>query len=410
MGESRANSFKLGSVDFTLSAAVKLVHTTNVEGLRDSETDLEQEDYFAVYSLQLAGEGDLDPQSKLSVGSSLSWERHGRRKDLDNESEPFGDLNVKYETEIGRFDVLLSGVYNKTAQRQEGVFISGSRKQRVINTVSGYDVGLRYDWTRLSASATYGYRQDRYDEDEFKEGDQNKYNVGFDAVWKAHPQYSFFYRFGKDKTELVNKPGSFSDWDETQSAGVEWRMLTDPDLRYSLAYEKVEEDGEGDWQPVHRLRITDDYDISRTMNLRLGAEYTYREEPLENEVAFRYDARLFHKLGPRADHSLTMVREPRDTFGSTGDTDSTNWRYAFNLQDLLINDLNLTLGLSRSIDKPRDGPTEKSWRRDLKLSHTRQLTRKISRSLSYTYYEEDLDRTDEVLDEHRFEAMFVYVF
>ena len=99
---TEAQFLRLGPFDVDANTSVQLVYTTNVEGQRKSESELEREDYFLVWGLSLNMAGPTTPTSDLTLNTSMSIEKHFVRDDLDTSSDPFGQVLLVHDMELGR--------------------------------------------------------------------------------------------------------------------------------------------------------------------------------------------------------------------------------------------------------------------------------------------------------------------
>ncbi|MFH1029114.1 MAG: hypothetical protein V1791_14015, partial [Pseudomonadota bacterium] len=199
-----------------------------------------------------------------------------------------------------------------------------------------------------------------------------------------------------------------------QSAGLTLQLLERPRFTYTLAMEKSDSQGIwGSWHPTHNFNISDNFDISESFRIAANANYAIDEQLPANDIAFTYGIIISHDISRTMRENLSISRQPVDTFGTSADTDSTTIDYSFSKNDLFIYNLNLNLGVGYAIDRPMGpdaGPEERTWRYRAGLTHSRVLTRKITRTIDYTYTRENSNLEPEVLDEQRVTIGFNYRF
>ena len=112
----------------------------------------------------------------------------------------------------------------------------------------------------------------------------------------------------------------------------------------------------------------------------------------EDEISFVYNVSLEHRLAPTDKHALTLTREPEPMFGSTSDTDTTTYGYDFSWGDFIFQNLKMTFNATYEESTPLEEKapeTEKTINYTFGLNHTRPLSRKLNRIVSYTYTSED---------------------
>lgn len=434
--QSNAQFLRLGPLNFDAVGILEGVYTTNVDGARPSQTTKEQEDYYVVAGLALKSSSSILRNSKLSVDTGIAIEKHGKRKDLDTLSEPFGHARMDNATTSGRYTLHLNAFVDKSAKTQQGTFVPGSFKKRDVNTASGYGVDLAWQRGKVRWQARGASGRERHQDTEFQTGDRNTEDLGFGGSWNLSKRVSLRYDYSRSRTVLVNEPDSFSGWDESQNAGVDVQLLTRPKLSYMLGVEKQKTQGvqEG-WEPTHTLTISDTRSLGK--KLKLSADATYRKEQTKdvNDIAFTYSVALDHAISRTAKQNLKLTRAPVNTFGSTTDTDSTMVDYRFQKADLFMYHLNLELGIVYARNKPLGAPpppattnaesmavgsaptevapsggAEETWTYSANLSYDRKVSRKLNRSLAYAYSYEESNLVDEPLEEHRVTLAYTYVF
>lgn len=128
------------------------------------------------------------------------------------------------------------------------------------------------------------------------------------------------------------------------------------------------------------------------------AKYTYEDNYEEDDIAFTYDVAMEHQINSRTIQRLSLNREPRRTFGSSTNTDTTTWRYGIAFGDFLIPNLTLSGEVSYEITAPPDGDVAHVWGYTAKLSHAREVTSRLRRTWVYMYDAEDSNQESEWLN------------
>jgi hypothetical protein len=171
----------------------------------------------------------------------------------------------------------------------------------------------------------------------------------------------------------------------------------------------VETGEKGEWDPIYSVDISDKWEIGSRLSLSAHANYEYDQDPESDDtIGWLYDIRFDHALTPRARQSLSFKREPRDTFNSKADTDTTTYEYAFVIEDLLIIGLKLDIAASYEVNEPTKGPTEKLTTYDVSLSHAREISSRLRRIFAYMYSMEESNLEDELLIENLVEWKYSY--
>ncbi len=420
---ARAQFMRLGPYDLDANTSVDFVYTTNVEGERKSESEQEREDFFLVWSLRMNLAGPTTPQSDLTLSTSTSIEKHFVRDDLDTASDPFGDVLLTHNMEMGRFDLPTTLQFRReNIQDDDGttrIYIPGQRKERVVQDTRSFSQGLNWRYEGLALSSSYRFRQLRFPDEEFEEGDEDLQTIDFRASWsflqwRNRDVVSLFYDHRREKTELLNRPDApgSGEWQTDQAYGLRLNILIieRPELTYSMAREKSDDQ---DWRTTHTFELSDEWELSPVMQLDANARYRIDEQPQEDDVLFIYSVGLSHEIGQTLRHSVRATREPVDTFGSTADTESTRIVYNISKTDLFFANVNFNGSAAWERDKPQGedaGPTEETQTYTAGLSHSTAVSRRLSRDLSYRYRWSKSNLDDEPIYEHRVTLGFTFTF
>lgn len=408
-----AQFLRLGPFDLDARARLGLVYTTNVERERPSESTEEREDYYLETGLDLKGTAPVSHNTTLTIDTGIAIEKHFVRDDLDNSSSPFGRLRLAGVTEMGHVKVYGEVGWERRSQSSEGTVIPGGRssKTRNPNDLFEWTVGALWQRGAFDAKVEYGEKRERYQKEEFQDGDNNEQNLDFGAGWQIRDNLKLSYLQERTRTDQIGQEDPPEPkWKTTETIALDWTLtfIERPKLTYRLGLEKEDTDEEeGTWEPTHEFEISDEIQINPRLLLSGRATYRIEDKKEEDDVTLRYSVTLAHEINHLTKQSLRFEREPADTFGSNVDSDSTTWTYTFTRDDLFIYNLRLRLGVDYKIDEPPVGETEKLWRYEVTLDHVQQVTPRLGRVLRYTYFREDSNLEDEILDEHKVEWFYM---
>lgn len=418
-GTARGQFLRVGPFDFDADVRLEGIYTTNVENERESKATAEREDYYVVLALDLSSTANLSARTTAEVDAGVAVEKHFNRTDLDNSDNPLGRIHGRTSTEIARF---IFGTYagiersssSATSTSGSKTFFPGSSaKTRRESTETEYGASLDWDRDPFRIGYAYGFTRERYAKEAFQSGDRDETDLDFKAEVKLRADLSIGYTHEKSRTELVNDPTAPSVWKTTETIDLKWQLdfWRHPRLTYSLAVEKEDTDTKkGEWELLHIFAARDEYDFSRTLHLSFGAMYELEDQEEDTDISLTYDAKLEHELGRTARHAVSVVREPVDTFGSTKDSDRTEWTYEISKEDLFLYGLDLAASVQHTTNKPLDPaiPEESSLQYELSLVNRVDISRRLSRTLMYEYSRDDSDLEDEILDEHRLTLRYQY--
>ena len=410
--------FYIGPFAFSSSLKQETIYTTNVEGVRPSQTDKEQEDIYIVYGFSLGGSASFGPETTVSLSTAQDWERHLRRSDLDTESDPFGLGDIRFDLTTGRAALRLRthASYTRSTETRDSAYVGGTRTRWDENTILLYGFDLLYSFNRLSMSSGYSASQERHERDEFKDGDEDKEQLYFNATYELFARVRAVYEFDRERSDRLLDPDDYTGYEDTYALGLDVDVWDRPRVVYGFRYEREDRRGEiGEWRPIHTLTVTEGVDVpitaTPTLQLSLFASYSYdrkREDRVDDEdIGFQYGLRLAHRINPLTTQTLVGRREPVDTFGSTATTTRTEWIYTLSRAALFHPSVSLTASLGYTLDEPKDSPIdEETLDFRLTLASRRSITRNLSRSLSYEYTAEDSSLESEILEEHRVTLAF----
>lgn len=411
-----AQFMRLGPFDIDITGQIDAIYSSNVDQVRPSEAEKEMEDYWLLGRLSFDAKADLTQHIKVNAGFSLEQEKHFKRTDLDDRkrSDPFGQVDISTDLEFGRYTLNLFYLHESTYEMKEGQFIEGARKRRTYRRSDHAGAKLNWQRGRVGWYAAAEELRDRYVEDEYKDGDKNQTDLDAGVQWDVTRRIRAFTTYHRGREQLINQKDSYDGWDEQLSIGTTFLLIKEPQFTYSFAMAKETQQGEDlGWQPTHIFTIMDTFDITKTLELQVDAQYEFKKERGPDDIGFTYGASLSHEISSTAKQSLRASREPADTFGSTVDTDSTRFDYMFTKSDLFIYGLSLDIGVTYSIEKPMERPdseTQKTWEYRGSLNWQRKVSRKMDRIISYDYQREKLNLFDEAMQEHKVTLSYVYRF
>ncbi len=416
VSEARAQAaLRIGPFDISPRLKLDAIYTSNVDGERESEAEREREDFYLVFGLDMVASAPISPHTILNLNSGIEIERHFVRDDLDTSQEPFGKLKLSSVTDLKRLKIRGEIGWESTTETAEDVVFTGGRSGTTRNPSTQYDYGLEVEWNGgpFRAAGSYEFNQVRFDKEAFKDGDKDETVVNYMAGWKVRDNLSLQYDVEHSYQEQINKSDDDPRWKTTENIKIDWRLtlLRRPELTYSFGFEREDTDEKsGQWEPKHELTARDKIQINSRLLFSANATYSYEENPEDEDIAFTYGAELVHDLSRSARQRFSVSREPKETFGSTTDSDSTDYTYEITKKDFLFAGLDAAAAASYEINKPVAGPEETIFSYELRLQNSVAVSRRLNRTASYTYSWEDSNLVDEFLDEHRVIWSYVYAF
>lgn len=412
---STAQFLRIGPFDFTARTTAGLSWSDNVDGVRPAAQDKRPDDFFLTWSLELVSNTPVGRDANLAISAGVDAEDYFTRDDLD--IADLGHFRADLTKSIRRLRLMAGYSWEHTLEMSEDIYFPGlSRFTRNPNTLTTYEAGAEWVRNPLTLRAEYSFSEERYDYDQFKVGDNDETSWKMSADWKVGTIGSISYEVEKTLTEYINKPDDDPEWDSTEKLNFNFanpfRLLRRPLIVFSAGVEReddVETGEKGEWDPIYSVDISDKWEIGSRLSLSAHANYEYDQDPESDDtIGWLYDIRFDHALTPRARQSLSFKREPRDTFNSKADTDTTTYEYAFVIEDLLIIGLKLDIAASYEVNEPTKGPTEKLTTYDVSLSHAREISSRLRRIFAYMYSMEESNLEDELLIENLVEWKYSY--
>ncbi len=402
---------QLGPFAFDTETRLEAIYTTNVEQERKSEATADRQDWYLVWSLDLSSSAEVFRDTEINLEAGIAIEKHFNRPDLDNSENPFGNIGIEIDRQLGRFNVNLYADYESTSESTEDLFVpidaGVSRKKRQTGTTFDYGSSLTYESEKIFLEASYEMSQERYDDDQYRltETDTESiyYEAGLSLATIRGIGIGVSYSVEYTTDTLINVPEEKDEKTENIVFDFDTLELWErPQVTYSIGLEREYTDGESEgWELVQTIEVSDEYDITPRLNLSGNMSYEWEETPEEDDVQFQYGITLTHEISARAEQALTATREPVDTFGSTADTDETEFGYTLNIDDFLLPNLAFDFSATYTISRPVKGDDERVWDYTVGLTHNIPINARLSREFSYEYTREDSNLEDELLEEHR---------
>ncbi len=431
-----AQTFNLGPFDFTLQGTLEVGYDSNVDDAYPEEENpkLQKDDFYWMPGLSLKSQPvPLRPSTMITLSLGSAYKDYFERNDLDEETY---HARLDFQTVHPRLTLSGGAGTEVTVDANEDVYMPGGASYDP-HQIDSADVMLDWNWKHLQLLGSAGYTSERHFFERYEIGDEdetvlmagarlNDLLTKLDLYITLEETETVFPTQGTEEDETVFNWGallSLFSWgglyydseetvtkfspsgEETEEIEREFgltgeipiELLRHPHVTYSfgLEYEDNlettpdEDEDDEKWKPVHTVRVWDEFQISKTV--KLSFDLTWDNDVEEDEVGTIYNIRLTQMLGASAQHGFTFSREPEGLFGSTAETETTTYSYDFRFDDFIFSKLALNFGAiyEESTPQVEDALTEETTTITWGLSHTRQLSRKLSRILAYTYKWED---------------------
>ncbi len=431
--EAISQTFRLGPFDMQLQGTALVAYDSNVDDAYPEEENpnLQKDDFYWMPGLNLSSKSaPMRPSTMVNVGAGLAYQDYFVRSDLDT---AVYNANIGFQTTHPRLTLSGMAGVDYSVDGVEDEYIPGGVSRDPVLTQNA-DLLANWNYRKVRLESSANFSSERHDYEKYKDGDQDETVLMFGAYLDNVSRLSLFgtlqntdtlfiqsqeqteeneLNFGADlrlfswgglyytwtRTETLYSP-SGEETDDTEnefgiSGAIPVDLLAHPKITYSLGVEYTEEtaaDGTvtKTWGPVHTITVSDELQLTKTVLLAGSAEWT--DDIDEDTVGFTYNISLSQQIGPRATHALTFTQEPEATFGSTAETETTTFGYSFGVSDLIFYNLSMNLGASYETSTPLGdggGETENTPMLTFGMDHTRQLSRKLSRVIAYTYTYED---------------------
>lgn len=386
-GAARAQ-LKLGVWDVTVSPSVGLAYNSNVDGAypeEESET-LRKDDFYWTPAIALTAAGvRMRPDTTLGLSGNLAYEDYFKRNDLDTET-----YNAALTFQTVRPWTMLNGSasVDYSVESEEDTYYPGGAVRDPALTLEGA-LGWQLKWNRWQFDLQGTYTRERHDYEEYQNDDQDEVDAIGTLTLKMWEWMNAFVSYEWDDIDYRLEETE-DETTKTTTLGFTGSFFSNPLVTYTLGIEQ-EKTGKGDkddgkWKPTHDISVT--YTKQLQKNLDFAASLTWSDDVDADEVSTTFDVSLKHVWSVYFSHSVSASMEPRKTLGSNADTETTTYTYTATLSGLPLKGMHFGFTASYEEERPlddKDALTEDTTTFDFSAGHTRELTRKLSRSLDYTY-------------------------
>lgn len=413
-----ADALKVGPFTLHPSASVTLGYDSNVDDAYPEEVDpnYRKDDFYVKPGITLVADTlHLRPATTVDLSATWAYDKYFERTDLDTDTY---NLSAVFNTTL-RYLTLNGGVTaeRKTEHDQDDTYYPGGTSRDPYNT---FDANIKAMLTlrKLRLEAGEEYNRETHDLERFKDASQVEITTTAGTYYDFTDWMNAFYTYERVYTEYLETDEE-STTDVTHEVGiggtVPKSILRRPDVSWSAGMTKEEKDGEDDaeWEPAFTLAASDTYQLAKYLTLAWNVSWDSEEDDDDEDVGFTYGATLTHVWGPYITQTASYEREPLDTMGSTVDTDTTTYSYTLSIANFFLKGVTAAYGFTYEIAKPQDGEseTERTTTHDFSLTHSRQLTKRLSRTMGYTYkWENSNFHHDGANEKHLVEYMLNYAF
>jgi hypothetical protein len=392
-----AQLLRLGLFDLSVVGRVDFAYDSNVDDVPSEEPEqpgFPKDDFYWMPGLTINSQPvAMRPNTLVNMTASIAYQDYFTRHDLDTE---LYNLMLSFQTSHPRLTLggMASADYSIENTKDEYI-PGGFTRDPVLTHTANLFANWNYRILRLTGSTTY--TRERHDYEEYWSGDNDEVALLAGIYLDVWSWGSLFYTWERTTTTMILADDETTETTETFgiAGSIPLELLRRPKIDYSLGVSReedlnAEETEETEWEFVHTITVSDKFDLSKT--IRLDASASWVNTVVDDEVTFQYNLTLSQILSPRAQHSLSFTQEPRPTFGSTSETETTTYGYNLEIRDLFIYNLTFAFGATYEENTPLEevnALTEKTTTVNWGLTHTRQFSRKLSRTLSYQYSWED---------------------
>ncbi len=396
-----AQFLRIGRMDFVGKVGAEWVYSSNVEQERESESTLPRKDNYYVASLTISSDTDVNRDSDMQLDSMLRVERHQKRKDLNEEAEPFGHTRLAYLTDRPPWTLRAEANYVREWASVQDTYKPEGAKKRDPYTQWSYQVQPSYLYKNVSFSAGYSEMRERHDEEQFQDGDVDQSVFSFAARQVLAERLETYQTYQDDQSDFLHPKEH--EYRKTTVIGADYLAIQKPDIRLGVGVEREETQvyTNPKWDPFYRVAITDTRELWPTLKLQYSAMYTKERTSEDDDVGFVYGVTLVHEISYSMIETLSASRAPRATFGSNNDTDTTRYSYRLDKKDLFIRSLTASAMYMYEINKPIETPEEDVTSYSVSLTHSAKISRDFERQFSYLYYHEEssLYKNDPIVEQ-----------
>jgi hypothetical protein len=414
-GLAGAQVLRIGGFDFNANARLEGVYSSNVENVQPGTTKASMSDYFIVLGLDLQSTRTIGQGTTIDLSTGIAEEKHFKRSDLDNQSNPFGHFGLSSRTEVGHLNVNGVVSYERTSTSANDVFsTNGVAKTRDLRNTFNYGAGADYHGDRIVMSVLYNHAKEQHDLPQFQSTDQDSDRYTASVGYRVNDRFTPTYSYDLTKTEFPNNPANGTTQSNSRFI-FPFILMYKPQLTYAFSWQR-EDIGTGvppKWKPRHTISLSDSLQLSRSLELSYQAQYDNYPQPAQDLITFTYGASLSHQISRSASQQASITRQPVKTLGSTQQSDQTSYSYIFSKSDLFIYNLGLLASASKQHTIPEGNSAAEpvdSITYDATLNYRQPLSRNLTRSLEYSYSYQDTSTTPDAVVEHRVTLSYQYVF
>lgn len=417
--EAFAGPVRVGGLEVQPTANLTLGYDSNVDGAypEDETPNYRKDDFYVKPGVTLRfAPIRLPPSTTVTLNGSWAYEDYFKRNDLDTDVY---NLSAGFDTVMTYLTLNGSFVASRqTDHSQDETYYPGGTSRDPNNTIDAA-INANFALRKFRFTASQTYSREVHDLKEYKEGNQQEWSTTLSAYYDFLTWASFFYSWNRDETELLEVDED-NTVDTTEDFGISGviptSILRRPAVTWSIGgtREKSNTDTEDPrWEFTYNLGVSDTIQLDKCLTLSYNVSWDSEDNKDEDEVGFTYGINLTHLWGPHITQTFGYTREPVDTFGSTTDTDTTTFSYALSIANFFLKGLSAGYSISYEISDPLEGdsPTEYTTTQSVNLSHSRVLSKHLSRTISYVYQWENTNaHHDGPMQEHTIEYLLNYVF
>ena len=389
-----AQILRLGSFDLFMTASMDVAYDSNVDDVypEEEEPGYPTADFYWMPGMSIHSKSaGMSPHTAFDLGADFAYQDYFERNDLDTEIYNF---NASFQSFFPRLK--LSGLagteYSTESEKDE--YRPGGAVRDPMRTDTA-NLSANFNYRKFRAETHWDLTRERHANEVDREGDNDETILFWGAYLDLFTWGSLFYSWENTVTTLILEDETTDETVETfgLEGAIPVNILRHPKITYSFGFSYEDEttttedsDNEKTWEPVHTITVSDEFQLSKTV--QLSASATWENSPADDDVSFIYEAQLEQQLGESARHSVMFSREPESTFGSTAETETTTYGYLYSINDLFLYHLSMNFAATYEESTTLGeavAETEKTTTFDFGLSHTRQLSRRLARVISYAY-------------------------
>lgn len=385
--EGRAQ-MKLGVWDVTVTPAVSLAYNSNVDGAypeEESET-LRKDDFYWKPEIDLKAMGvRMRPDTTIGLLGNLAYEDYFRRNDLDTETY---NAALTFQTVRPWTTLNGSASVDYSVDSEEDTYYPGGASRDPALTIEGM-LAWQLRWNHWQFDLQGTYTRERHDYEKYQMDDQDEIDAIGTLTLKMWQWMNAFVSYEWDDIDY-RLEATDDETTKTTTFGFTGSFFSNPLVTYTLGIER-EETGKGDkddgkWKPTHDVAAT--YTKQLQKDLDFSASLRWSDDVDADEVSTEFNVSLKHALSAYFSHTVSVTMEPRKTLGSNADTETTTYAYLANLNGWPIKGAHFGFTAEYEEERPldnKDALTEDTTTLEFLAGHTRPLTRRLTRSLTYTY-------------------------